>query len=164
MNVRPNSSTIAAVVLVLLLSTPFASQSRSPLLNKIVQAVHTTNRNWHFIPGFCTCPALVRSQTDYAFGDMYYRKLTGDRRVSIYIAYVPSVTVATEWMRDLHARNRTAGYQRQDYSFADEASLWIYPRGGAALYLRSDAFVAELTGSAADVQFFARTLGKRWAR
>jgi hypothetical protein len=159
-----NRSIFNALLLAIVASITAAAQTRAPLLDRIVQTVENTDSRWHFMAAFCTCPALVRSQTDDAFGEMYYGKLTDHRNVLIYVSYVPTSVIAAEWMRDLRDRNTTARYQREEYEFADEANLWIYDRGGASLYFRSGATVVWLSGVRKDVQFFARTLNDRWAR
>jgi hypothetical protein len=159
-----NRSIFNALLLAIVASITAAAQTRAPLLDRIVQTVENTDSRWHFMAAFCTCPALVRSQTDDAFGAMYYGKLTDHRNVLIYVSYVPTSVIAAEWMRDLRDRNTTARYQREEYGFADEANLWIYDRGGASLYFRSGATVVWLSGVRKDVQFFARTLNDKWAR
>jgi hypothetical protein len=151
---------LPAILLILAAFTPATPQGSSPLLDRIVQSVRKTNPKWHFIPGFCTCPVLVRSQSAYAFGGMYYRKLTSPRRVLIYIASVPTSANATDWMADLRDRNARAGWQREQYWFADEAYLWTVDHGNAYLYFRNGAVIGELSGALDDVKFFAHTLNE----
>jgi hypothetical protein len=141
-----------------------AAQGDSPLLDKIVRSVRESNPKWHFIPGFCTCPVLVRSQSAYAFGYMYYRELTSSSRVSIYISYMPTTAIANDWMKDICDRNATARYLREQFGFADEAYVWTFDNGNASLYFRNGAVIGELNGAPNDVRFFARTLNKQWAR
>jgi hypothetical protein len=159
-----NRSRFNALLLAIVVSISATAQTRAPLLDRIVQTVENTDSRWHFMAAFCTCPALIRSQTDYAFGEMYHGKLTDNRHVTIYVSYVPTSVIAADWMRDLRDRNTTARYPREEYRFADEAYLWIYDRGGASLYFRSGATIVALSGVRKDVQFFARTLNDRWAR
>ncbi len=161
-------STHRSIVFVLFvaLAVPItsAAQGRSTLFDKVEQSIEATDPKWQVVLGFCTCPALVRSQVAYAFGDMYYRKLSSPRRVSIYISYVPTPSIARDSMADLRDRNDAARYLREDCSFAEEAHLWTFANGSAALYFRSGSAIGELFGARADVQFFARTLTKKWAR
>jgi hypothetical protein len=157
-------SIVFALFLTLAVPVTTVAQGRSPLLDKVVQSVEGTNPKWHLILGFCTCPVLVRSQVTYAFGDMYYGKLSSPRRVSIYISYVPTPAIARDSMADLRDRNDTARYLRKDYMIGDEAYLWTFENGTASLYFRSGAAIGELFGNRADVHFFARTLTKEWAR
>jgi hypothetical protein len=157
-------SILPAILLILAVCAPAVTQGSSPLLETIVQSVRKASPKWHFIPGFCTCTALVQSQSAYAFGDMYYRKLSSRRRVTIYISYVPTFARATDWMADLRDRNSREGWQRQEYRFASEAYVWTVDNGNAYLYFRNGAVIAELNGAPNDVSFFARTLDKQWAR
>lgn len=159
-----NRSIFSPLLLAIVASITAAAQTRAPLLDRIVQTVENTDSRWHFMAAFCTCPALVRSQTDHAFGEMSYGRLADHRNVLIYVSYVPTSVIAADWMRDLTNRNTTARYPREEYRFADEANLWIYDSGGASLYFRSGATVVWLSGVRKDVQFFARTLNDKWAR
>jgi hypothetical protein len=159
-NMSTHRSILPAILLILAAFTPATPQGSSPLLDRIVQSVRKTNPKWHFIPGFCTCPVLVRSQSAYAFGEMYYRNLTSGHRVLIYIAYVPTSAIAADWMTGLRDRNARAGWQREQYWFADEAYLWTVDHGNAYLYFRKGAVVAELSGALSDVESFAHTLAE----
>ena len=164
-------STRSILFALFLLSVPVTTgaQGRSPLLDKVVHSVEAANPKWHLIPGVCDCPVLVRPQMAYALGSLYYRRLSSGRRVMIYIAYVSTAAIATDSMAELRKVNDTApyrrkGYLREDYMIADEAYLWTYENGTAALYFRSGTAIGELFGAPADIQFVARTLTKAWAR
>ena len=154
-------SILAAILLILAGCTPAEPQGSSTLLDRIAQSIRKANPKWHFISGFCTCPVLVPSQASYAFGVMYYRKWASPRDVLIYIAYVPKSANAADWMADLRDRNARAGWQREQYWFADEAYLWTFDNGHANLYFRDGAVIAELSGASDDVNFFAHTLTER---
>ena|SRR2546428_3464590 len=154
-----------ALLLLVVAPTSGVAQGRSPLLNKIVRSVRRANRTWHFLPGFCTCPTLARSQTAYAFGDMYYRKISDHRDVLIYIGYVPTKALAADWLGDLRDRKAVNEWRRDEYKFADEAYLfWTYDAGGASLYFRCGAAIGWISGPRTDVEFFAHTLLNQWAR
>ena len=151
----------------LILTVTTAAQVRSPLMDKIVHSVQAKDPNWNFHTAVCTCPALVRPQIEYAAGSLHYHKQSSTRFVPIYIAYVPTAAVAMDSMAELVKVNDTAPYRRkdftrEDYLIADEAHLWTYENGTAALYFRSGTAIGELFGAQADVQFFARTLTKSW--
>jgi hypothetical protein len=158
-----------ALFVIMVAPMTIVAQGPSPLLDKVVESIEATNPKWQVVYGFCTCPALVRSEVAYAFGSMRYRKLSSPRRVSINIAYVPTPAIARDSMTFLRDQNDTAPYRdaardRENYNIAEEAYLWSYTNGTAALYFRSGAAIAELFGARADVQFFARTLARKWAR
>jgi hypothetical protein len=158
-------------VLLLTLAVPITTlaQGRSPLLDQVVQSVEAQNPKWHFVPGVCVCPVLVPAEVAYAFGSMRYGKLSSTRRVSINVAYVPTAAIAKDSMTELRKVNDTAPYRRkgtvrEGYIIADEAYLWTYEDGSAALYFRNGTAIGELLGAPDDVRFFARTLIKAWAR
>ena len=144
-----------ALLMILSTSVPSATQGRSSLLNRIVASVKKANPKWHFIPGVCTCPALVRSQSSYAMGGWHLGKLTSRRHVSIYISYVPTPASATDWMADLAQRNVEKGWHREHYPLPDEAYLWTSDAGYAYIYFRSGSIVVEVSGAHDDVKFFA---------
>jgi hypothetical protein len=148
-------SLFATLFLAMTLSSSAAAQGRSPLLDEIVQSVRQADPQWHFVPGVCTCPALVQSQLSYALGGWHHGKLTSSRHVSIYISYVPTSASAADWMVDLGRRNVVTGWRREPYPFADEAYLWISDNRYAYLYFRNGATVVELSGALDDVKFFA---------
>jgi hypothetical protein len=148
-------SLFLGIFLIFAASVQAPAQGRSPLLDKIVASVRTANPKWHFIPGVCTCPRLVQSQSAYAFGGWHLGKLTSRRRVSIYISYVPTSTSAADWMADLGRRNVVTGWRREHYAFADEAYLWTSNTGYAYLYFRNGSLVVEVSGALDDVKFFA---------
>jgi len=157
-------SLLLALLLLVIPSVPLFAQGRSALINEVVRSVRNANPKWHFVAGFCTCPGLVRSQTAYAFGVMYHRKISDHRHVAIYIAYVPTVALAADWFRDLRDRNAANGWQQDEYKFADEAYLcWASDPRGASLYFRRKAAIVQISGSRTDVQFVAHTLLNEWA-
>ena len=160
-----NRSLLMALLLLVIAPTSGVAQGRSPLLDEVVRTVRGANPTWHFVPGFCTCPALVPSQTAYAFGDMYHRKISDHRHVMIYIGYVPTRALATNSLRDLRDRNAANGWRRDEYKFADEAYLfWTSDVGGASLYFRRGPAIAQISGRRTDVEFFAHMLLNQWAR
>jgi hypothetical protein len=160
-----NRSLLMALLLLVVAPTSGVAQGRSPLLDKIVRSVRGANSSWHFLPGFCTCPTLVRSQTAYAFGDMYHRRISDHRHVIIYIGYVPTTALAADWLRDLRDRNAANGWRRDEYKFADEAYLfWTSDAGSASLSFRRGAAIGQISGPRTDVEFFAHTLLNQWAR
>lgn len=149
-------SLFLAIFLIFAGSVPTGAQGRSPLLNRIEASVRKANPKWHFIPGVCTCPPLVQSQSSYAMGGWYLGKLTSSRRVSIYISYVPSPASAADWMAELGRRDVVTGWHREQYAFADEAYLWTSNTGSAYLYFRNGSIIIEIQGALDDVRFFAR--------
>ncbi len=152
----PTSRSISpAILLILAASVSVAAQGRSPLLDEIVVSVRKASPKWHFIPAVCTCPALVPSQSSYAFGGWHLGKLTSPRRVQIYVSYVPTEAIAADWMSDLGRRNVETGWWRTQYRLGDEASLWTSDSGYAYLYFRSGSIVVEISGALNDVKFFA---------
>jgi hypothetical protein len=158
-------SLLLALLLSVTAPTSSIAQGRSPLVDKVVQSVTDANPKWHFLPGFCTCPALVRSQTAYGFGVMYYGQISDHRDVMIYVSYVPTTALAAHWLHDLRDRNAANGWRRDDYNFADEAYLfWASDPAGASLYFRRKAAIVQISGRRSDVQFFAHTLLNEWAR
>jgi hypothetical protein len=154
-NMSKYRSVFVTIFLILAACLPASAQGRSPLLDKIVASVRKANPKWHFIPGVCTCTRLVPSQTSYAFGGWHPGKLTSRRRVSIYISYVPTTADAADGMAEIGRRDVVSGWQRQRYTFADEAYLWTAENGYAYLYFRKGAIVVELSGALDDVKFFA---------
>jgi len=155
---RPNKTCCSAILGILLIfaaSVNTAAQGRSPLLDEIAVSIRKANPKWHFVPAVCTCPALVQSQSSYAEGGWYFRKLTSSRHVSIYISYVPTSASASDWMADLGRRNVVTGWHREPYAFADDAYLWTSNTGHAILYFRNGSLVVEVSGALDDVKFFA---------
>ena len=160
-----NRSIVLALLLLVVAPTSGVGQGRSPLLDKIARSVTGANSSWHILPGVCTCAALASSQTAYAFGYMYHRRISDHRHVIIYIGYVPTNALAADWLGDLRDRKAVNGWRGDEYKFADEAYLfWTSDAGGASLYFRRGEAIGWISGPRTDVEFFAHTLLNQWAR
>src|SRR5258705_12824570 len=85
------SQTLMLVLLVFTASIQVGAQGRSPLLDKVVKSVKKHRPLWYFIPGVCTCPALVSNQLSYAMGGWHLCGVASKRHVRVYVSTIPSV-------------------------------------------------------------------------
>ena len=150
------SKTLLLILIVLTASTPGSAQGRSPLLDKIISSIEKHQPLWYFIPGVCTCPALVPNQLSHAMGGWHLGGLASKRDVTIYISYVPSVEDAAEWMEGLTKWNVAEGWHRDRYPLGDESYLSSADDGYSYLYFRKGSVVLEVSGEDSDVKLFAK--------
>src|SRR6266511_4278233 len=150
------SQTLMLALVVFTASIQVGAQGRSPLLDKVVRSVKKQRPLWYFIPGVCTCPALVSNQLSYAMGGWHLGGVASKRDVTIYIAYVPSVEDAAEWMEGLTKWNVAEGWHRDRYPLGDESYLSSADDGYSYLYFRKGSVVLEVSGEDSDVKLFAK--------
>jgi len=147
--------TLLLVLMVLASSPEVGAQGGSPLLDKVVRSVKKHKPLWHFIPGVCTCPPLVPTQSSYAAGVWHPGEITSTRRVGIYIAYLRSVQDAAQWTSGLSQQQVVEGWRRDKYKLGDESYLWTANDDYGYLYFRQGRLAVELSGNVADVKLFA---------
>ena len=155
------SQTLMLVLLVFTASIQVGAQGRSPLLDKVVKSVKKHRPLWYFIPGVCTCPALVSNQLSYAMGGWHLGGVASKRHVSVYVSTVPSVEDAAEWMEDLSQRKVVAGWRRDRYMLGDESYQWSSDDGYSYIYFRKGSVVVEVSGQKRDAQLFAEYTAKQ---
>ena len=130
------------------------------ILAKVENSVRTREPRWGYIPGVCTCGALIPDQREIILGDWERKGAKGQREsVNVEIYEAGSCEGLAGWLNRSARGEVWHGWRGQKYDLGDGAYLTTPTDGNPkySLFVRVNNLLVVISGkSLPDVERFAR--------